>query len=378
MRDEVRLGTVAGFPVALNWSVLVIVLLLAWGLAEGVLPETAAGHAAATYWAAGVVGALLLICSLLAHELAHAIVARRAGVEVEGLTLWVFGGVARLRGEPPTPRADFMIAVVGPATSLVLALVFGTASLLAAVAGLPDLLIGVAAWLAYVNVVLAVFNLVPGAPLDGGRILRAALWRRSGDRDKAGATATSVGQAVAYGLVMLGLMAFLLGDAVGGLWLIFIGWFLLTAARAEHAVSTAEHVLRGISVAEVMSTPVQVGDADLRVTDFIDRHVLSGRHSAYPVVDAGGAVVGLVTLARLRTLAPAQRGTTRARDVALPLEHLVTASPGEPLAGVLARLDRESGGRALVFDQGRLVGIVTPVDVARALETRALVAQDGG
>lgn len=374
MRHDVRLGTVAGFPVAVNWSAIVIVLLLSWGLADGVLPLAAPGHATGTYWLVGVIGALLLICSLLAHELAHAIVARRAGVEVDGLTLWMLGGVATLRGEASTPGDDLRIAAAGPATSLALAGAFGLVWFLLAVTEQADLLVSVAGWLAGINVVLAVFNLVPGAPLDGGRILRAVLWRRSGDRYRAATTATTAGQVVAFGLVALGLLSFVGGDAVGGLWLVFIGWFLLMAARAEQAAGTTEHVLHGVLVGQVMSSPVQTGDADLSIAEFIDRHVLAGHHSAYPVVDQHGTVVGLITLQRLRSLPPARRGTTAVRDASLPLDRMAVAQPQDRLTDLLPRLTRESGGRALVFDQGRLVGIVTPVDVARVLETRALIA----
>lgn len=373
MRQDVRLGTVAGFPVAVNWSAIVIVLLLSWGLADGVLPLAAPGHATGTYWLAGVSGALLLICSLLAHELAHAIVARRAGVEVDGLTLWMFGGVATLRGEASTPGEDFRIAAAGPATSFALAGGFGLVWFLLAATDQPDLLVSVAGWLAGINVVLAVFNLVPGAPLDGGRILRAVLWRRSGDRYQAATTATTAGQVVAFGLVALGLLSILSGDSVGGLWLVFIGWFLLMAARAEQAAGTTQHVLHDVLVGQVMSSPVQTGDADLSVADFIDRHVLSGHHSAYPVVDRHGTVVGLITLARLRSLPPARRATTAVRDASLPLDRIAVARPDERLTDLLPRVTRESGGRALVFDRGRLVGMVTPVDVARVLETRALI-----
>ena len=245
MRDSLRLGRIAGFPVAVNWSVLVVVLLLAWGLADGVLPQAAPGHGTRTYWRAGVTGALLLICSPLAHELPHAVVARRAGVGVDGLTLWMFGGVARLRGEPPTPREDFRIAAVGPATSLVLAAAFGLVWFTLDALGSGDLPVSVAGWLAGINVLLAVFNLVPGAPLDGGRILRAILWWRGDDRDRAVTTATTVGQVVAYCLVAIGLLDFLAGDTVGGLWLILIGGFLLTAARAEYAATLAQHALEG-------------------------------------------------------------------------------------------------------------------------------------
>lgn len=377
MRESLRLGRIAGFPVAVSWSVLVIVWLLAWGLAGGVLPRAAPGHSVGVYWLAGLAGALLLVCSLMAHELAHAIVARRAGVEVEGLTLWMFGGVATLKGEPPTPRADFRIAVVGPATSLALGLVFAFLSVVLDALGWGGLVASVAAWLASINVVLGVFNLIPGAPLDGGRVLRALLWARSGDRDRAAATATRAGQVVAYGLVTIGLMAFVSFDPVGGLWMMLIGWFVLTAARAEQAATTADHVLHGVLVRDVMSPDLQVGDARLSVEEFVDVQVLGGRHSAYPLVDGDGAVVGLVTLGRLRDVPAAARASTVVRDVALPLSAVARCAPTEPVADLLPRVTRESGHRALVFEEDRLVGIVTPTDVQHALEARQLVSTSG-
>lgn len=372
MGESLRLGRVLGFPVSVNWSVLVVVLLLAWGLAEGVLPESAPGHSAAAYWLAGVLGAVLLIASLLAHELAHAVVASRSGVEVESLTLWVFGGVAALRGDSPTPRADFRIAAAGPATSIALGAGFGGVWLLAELLAGPDLVVGVAAWLCAINLFLAVFNLIPGAPLDGGRILRAILWSRSGDRERAAVTATNAGQGVGYGLVALGLMVFLAGDPVGGLWTIFIGWFVLGAARAEQTATVTKHLLAGVRVRDVMSTDVRVGGSELTVDEFVAQHVLGGRHSAYPVLGHTGRVDGLVTLRQLRDVPPDRRGSTVVRDVALPVAHVATCGPDEQVEDLLGRLTRESGGRALVIDQGRLVGIVTPADVTRAIDARTL------
>lgn len=224
---------------------------------------------------------------------------------------------------------------------------------------------------------LAVFNLIPGAPLDGGRVLRAVLWARTGDRDRAAATATRAGQVVAYGLVAIGLLSFLTYDPVGGLWMVLIGWFVLTAARAEQEATVADRVLHGVLVRDVMSTDLQVGGAELGVEEFIDAQVLSGRHSAYPLVDADGVVVGLVTLTQLRDVPPAARASTSVRAVALPLSELATCAPTEPVADVLPRVTRASGHRALVFDEGRLVGIVTPTDVQHALQARQLASASG-
>lgn len=372
MSEDIRLGRIAGFPVAMNWSVLVILWLLTWSLAEGSLPHAAPGHAPGTYWVAGLAGAALFFGSLLAHELAHAVVARRAGVEVKGITLWLFGGVASLGGEAPTPRADFRIAAAGPATSLGLAAGFGLVAVSLNTVGAAHIVVAVAGWLAGINLLLGVFNLVPGAPLDGGRVLRAFLWRRHGDRARAAVSAAHAGRIVGYGLIGLGLLEFLVGAGIGGLWLVFIGWFILSAARAEQADVVARHVLRGVRVADVMSRSPQVAPGWITVEEFVERYLLGSRHSAYPVEGFDGRVHGLVTLAQLRAVQPHERASARVIDVAMPLNDVPSASPDEPLVVLLERLSSAAGGRALVFDGAELVGILTPADIARAIDVRTL------
>ena len=368
MGDNIRLGRVAGFPVAVNWSVLVLLWLFTWSLSDYTLPQGAPGHSPAAYWFAGLVGGVLLLASLLAHELAHALVARRAGVEVKGLTLWLFGGVANLGGEARTPAADLRIAIVGPATSLGLAAGFGATAVALDGLGIAHLVVSVAWWLSGINLMLGLFNLVPGAPLDGGRVLRAVLWRRTGDRARAAIGAARAGRVVAFGLVGLGLVEFLAGGGLGGLWLVFLGWFLLTAARAEETDVLTRQLLAGVRVGDVMSSDPVVGPAWFNVDAFVDRYVLGNRHSAYPVAGTDGEIQGLVDLDRLRAVLPADRETTRVSQVAIPLSQVPTATPEEPLEELLGRLSPATRGRALVFGDGRLVGILTPTDVARAIE----------
>lgn len=372
MADDIKLGRVAGFPLAMNWSVLLIAWLLTWSLATGSFPYDAPGHSPSTYWITGLVAALVFFASLLAHELAHAVVARRAGVEVKGLTLWLFGGVATLGGEPPTPRADFRIAAAGPATSLGLAAAFGLVAGGLDVLGVAHLAVVAARWLAGINLMLGLFNLIPGAPLDGGRLLRAFLWRRHGDRVRAAVTAARAGATVGYGLIGLGLLQFLAGASVGGLWLVFIGWFVLGAARAEEAAVLTRDALGGLRVADVMTPRPVVAPGSITVRDFIERYLLGSPHSAYPVEGPGGGIVGLVTLAQLRGVPAAARDETTVVDIAVPLTDVPVAAPDDALVPLLERLTGQTGGRALVFDHGALVGIVTPTDIARATELRDL------
>ena len=371
MDEGIRLGRVAGFPLSMHWSVLVILWLFAWSLAS-TLPELAPGYAGSTYWVAGACGAVVLMASLLAHELTHAVVASRAGIPVLGVRLWLFGGVARLGGDAKTPRTAFAIAASGPAMSLALAVLFGAAAAVLGTVGVSPLVVAVAAWLAGINLVLALFNLLPGAPLDGGRILRAILWRRHGDAARAAIGAARAGRVVAYVLIALGLLEFLAGAVVGGIWLVFIGWFLLTAARDEEMWTRTQQSLAGVTVADAMTPHPHTAPGWISVEDFIQRYVLGHRHSSYPVENPDGTIDGMITLQELRGVAPDRRAGTLVRDVAVPLRQVATAEPHEPITALLERLPPNGGRRALVVDGGRVVGIVTASDITRVIDVQNL------
>ncbi|MDR3657286.1 MAG: site-2 protease family protein [Mycobacterium sp.] len=372
MRDAIPLGRIAGFPVKVHWSVLVILWLFTWSLATS-LPGVVKGYSPGAYWLAGACGALVLLASLLAHELAHAVVARRSGVAVGDVTLWLFGGVTTLGGEAKTPKAAFRIAIAGPATSLLLAATFGgLVAALHTVRAAP-IVVGVASWLGVINLLLGLFNLLPGAPLDGGRVLRAFLWRRHGDSVRAGIGAAHAGRVLAFVLIALGLAEFVAGGLVGGVWLAFIGWFIFAASRDEEHRITTQQVFAGKRVAEAMTARPHTAPAWLTVDDFIQRYVLGDRHSAYPVVDPDGSIVGLVTLTQLRDVGPAQRAATRVGDIALPLNAVPTATPQEPLTALLERMSAAGPrSRALVFEGSQVVGIVTPTDLARLIDVYRL------
>ncbi|OBI15972.1 site-2 protease family protein [Mycobacterium sp. E2497] len=372
MRDAIPLGRIAGFPVNVHWSVLVILWLFTWSLAS-TLPGSVKGYSPVAYWAAGACGALVLLASLVAHELAHAVVARRAGVAVGSVTLWLFGGVTTLGGEAKTPRAALRIAIAGPATSLALAALFGGLVVVLPMAGAAPIVVGVASWLAGINLLLGLFNLLPGAPLDGGRVLRAFLWRRHGDSVRASIGAAHAGRVVAFILIGLGLAEFLLGGLVGGVWLAFIGWFIFAASREEEMRISTQQMFSGVRVADAMTDRPHTAPGWITVDDFVQRYVLGDRHSAYPVVDRSGAVSGLITLRQLRDVAPGRRTTTTVGDVAQPLHEVPSGAPQEPLTALLERMAPAGPrSRALVFEGDQVVGIVTPTDVARLIEVYRL------
>ncbi|MEV6164931.1 site-2 protease family protein [Streptomyces sp. NPDC052052] len=367
MRASLSLGRIAGVRIGVHWSVLFIFLIIAFALAQGRLPRSYPGHAPVVYWAAGLGAAVVFLASLLAHELAHAVVARRNGVTVDDIVLWLLGGMARLKSEASTPAAELRIAGVGPLVSLLLAGLFVLADWLLALVSAPGLLVEVVAWLAGINLLLAVFNALPAAPLDGGRLLRAFLWWRTGDRLRATAGATKAGRVLGWVLVALGLLAFLRGGGFGGLWLALIGWFLITAATAEGKQAQMRGLLAGVPVRDVMTRDPLTVPVFLTVAALLADRLYRYRHSAFPVTGADGVPVGLVTLEAARRVPAEERGTVTVGDVMVPLSQVTVADPATPLADLLPGMEPGAEHRVLVMDRGTLVGILSLSDVSRTV-----------
>lgn len=376
MSETLRLGRIAGVRVGANWSVLVIFLLIAVGLAAGRFPQRFPDASTGAYAAAGLIAAVVFLASLLAHEVSHAVVARRNGVGVEGITLWMFGGVANLRGEAGDPGADLRIAGVGPLVSVVLGVAFFALALALTALGTTGLVVGVLTWLGVINIALAVFNLVPAAPLDGGRILRGALWRWHGDRLRAAVTATRAGQVFGFVLVGLGLLQIVAVPGFAGLWLMLIGWFIVAAAGAERRQTTVRARLADVPARDVMSTEPIAAPGSLSLDEFVDEYVFHHNFSSFPLLQDGDRPFGLVTLDRVRGVPRDAWASTRVGDVACSGEDLATAGPDEPLADILERMSGCADGRVLVVDDGRLVGMITPADVTNRLEIAQLRSEE--
>ncbi|WP_406082446.1 site-2 protease family protein [Streptomyces zaomyceticus] len=376
MNGSVRIGRVLGVPLLVHWTVPLLVVLFAYSLGSQTLPIWLPGRSNATYTVAGLLGALLLVGSLLAHEAAHAFIARRKDIPVQDVTLWALGGMTRM-GKPRTAGAAFLVAVGGPLTSLVV----GAAALGAGVA--VNALFGwavpaaVLVWLAWVNVLLGVFNLLPAAPLDGGRVVQSVIWWRTGDRDRAERAAARCGQVLGF-LLIAGGWVLLLRGFVGGLWLMVIGFFVLVVAGAERRQAGMATALHGVRAADAMSSPVETCPDWLTVERCVDDVAMRARHSALPLIDFAGRPSGLVDLSRFAGIPVPQRRTVRVRDVATPLSQCTTCAPDDLLEGVLERArPSRSGIRVLVTDGTLLVGVITARDIARLAQRHSLRGTKG-
>ncbi|HKD33997.1 MAG TPA: site-2 protease family protein [Gaiellaceae bacterium] len=366
MGSSVRLGRIAGIEFGVNWSWLVVFALLVWTLASGIFPSTNPGLSKGTYIAAAIVAAFLFFVSLLLHEFGHALQARREGIEIDGITLWLFGGVARFKGSFPSAGAEFRVAVAGPLVSLALGVLF---VLIALINGIPSVVDGAVSWLGYINLSLLAFNLIPAPPLDGGRILHAALWRWRGDFAWATRVAANVGRGFGYLLIAAGIAMFIFQGSFSGAWLAFLGWFLLNAATAEARYLLTQQALRGLRVGDVMTSNPVVVSPDTTLGEFMDRVAFSQRHTTYPVVE-NGKVVGLLPFRCVANVPRGEWDTRRVRDCLVPLDKVPVLREDEAAVDALAELSQSSGGHGLVVSNGGLAGIVSTSDLARALDAR--------
>jgi Zn-dependent protease/CBS domain-containing protein len=370
MDGNLRIGRFGGIEVRLHWSLLAVFALIVWSLTDGVFPSQNPGLSDGTYLAMGIVAAVLFLASILLHELGHSWVARHEGLDVDSITLWLFGGVSQLKDRFASAGPEFRVAVSGPLVSIVLGVLF----VLVALAGLPSAVDGVAAWLGYINLSLAVFNLLPASPLDGGRVLHAALWRAKRDYAWATRVASEVGQGFGYLFIALGLAMFVFQGSFSGAWLAFIGWFLLQGARAEARYVATEQALGGLRVRDLMVRHPVTVDADSTLGHFMDDVAWSQRFTTYPVLD-GGRPVGLLAFASVAAVPRSEWDTRRVRDTMIPLDQIPRLTEDEKAVDALAELSAPNANRGLVVENGHLAGLLSITDLARALEVGRRPAQ---
>jgi Zn-dependent protease len=357
--------------VGLNWSWLVIVALIVLSLAADVFPTENPGLSDGMYVAMAVVAALLFFASLFLHELGHAVVARREGMEIEGITLWLFGGVARFKGMFPSAGAEFRIAIAGPLVTLVLGGLFLFAAWLLP---LPSVVDGVVSWLGYVNLFLLAFNMLPALPLDGGRVLRATVWYLRGDFAQATRFAGTLGRVFGQAMIAFGIIGALVYGAAGGLWLALIGWFLTVAASSEASLVAARQALAGLRVADAMTAEPVVAPAAATLREFMEQVFAHSRHSAYPVVD-GDRVMGIVSFRSVAAVPASDWDRLKVSDRMLSLEQALVLNEDAGLGDALPELLGTDLGRAIVRTDDRPTGLLSLTDVQRLLELRQLTAR---
>lgn len=372
MKATFRLGRIGGVDIGVHWTVGVIVALAAWALSAGLLPEVVPDQSGTAYAVAGVVGAVGLLASILVHELSHALVARHDGVPVTGITLWMLGGVAQLGGHARTPTSEFRIAIAGPLTSVAVGFACIVVAASASAFGAPELATATLGWLGVVNVFLAVFNMLPGAPLDGGRVLAAVLWRRGGDENLARWRSARAGGVLGQVMIVIGLVIFGAAGRGDGLWLALIGWFVMSSAKAEETSAEMTTAFGDLRVGDVMTRDLEIADGSRTVFDFVEHGIPATHVSTFPLTGVRGEPIGVVSLSQLRRVPVERRSTTTLQQVATPAAQMTVARARDRLVDVLATATSGDGRIIVVDDVGTLAGLVTPRDVTTAFERLSL------
>jgi Zn-dependent protease len=370
-KSGVSLFRLAGIQVTVHYSWLIIFVLILWSLSAGYLPRTYPGQSPTAYWFAGGVATVLFFLSVLAHEFSHSLMAKRAGIDVPNITLFVFGGVSRISEEASDPETELMIAVVGPLSSFGLALVFWVL-MTSLESGGPSLVSAVFRYLAWINLALGVFNFIPGFPLDGGRVLRAVVWWKTGSLLRATRLASDLGKGFAVALMVLGAIQIFGGGLAGGLWLIFIGIFLRGVAAGSYQQTAMRDALEGVRVRDVMVEDVVTVSPDLTVQELIRSYFLHYGFKGFPVVDED-QVVGVISLQDVRHLLDEDQAGTLVRQVMMDVSAELRIEPGASLADALKRVVQPKAERLLVMEGDRMVGLITKTGLMRFVEIKQIL-----
>jgi Zn-dependent protease len=367
MNSSLTLGTIFGIPIRLHISWVLIALLVTFSLAGGIFPQQYPGWDAATYWAVGAATAVLFFASVLIHELGHSVVALREGIPVRNITLFIFGGVAQIGREPTSAGAEFRIAIAGPLTSLALAAGFGALSPLFRALDTP--LVALAAYLAQINLLLAAFNMIPGFPLDGGRVLRSLIWRFNGSLLTATRWASSVGRGVAFIFIGIGIFQVLGGSLGNGLWIAFIGWYLNGAAQSSYQQVVLREMLGGVTASEVRPQQCSLVPGDVQLDDLVSEHVLARGDQCF-FVGRDGDVQGMVTLNQIRQVPRTRWTDVLARQVMTPANDLAWASPDDEVLALLQRMEEADTDHLPLVAAGRPLGMITRDGLLRYIRLR--------
>ena len=364
-QHNIPLGKILGIQIGLDYSWFVIFALLTWMFADSYYPDEFKHWSSLLYWLMGAVTAIMLFVCVLLHELGHSVVALRYKIPVRSITLFLFGGVAQIGAEPPSAIAEFFIAIAGPLVSLALAVFFYAAQPL--IAGMEPLL-GLAKYLAYINMALVLFNLIPGYPLDGGRVLRAIVWAITGNMGRSTIIAANAGRFFAFLLIFVGVWQIFIGNLGGGLWIAFIGWFLDNAASVQIQQTMLRGLLTGHRVSEAMSRRCAIIQEDMTLQQLVDEQILGSGQRSF-LVNRGDQTIGLITLHRIKEVPRPEWATTSAARVMLPLERLKCVDPDAELWSALQELDRNGVNQMPVIRDQHVIGMLSREDAITFLRT---------
>jgi len=367
MKSSIELGRVFGIPIGINYSWLIIFVLVTLSLSTVYFPSQHPEWSPALAWSIGAATSLLFFLSVIIHELAHSVVSVANGVPVQSITLFIFGGVASISHEPRKAQHEFFMALAGPVSSLCLAILFWLASIatrrvLAPVSSLAQ-------WLAYINLTLALFNLIPGFPLDGGRVLRALVWWLTGNFKVATRVATGLGQFVAYGFILTGILMVIRGN-FDGLWLAFIGWFLENAASQSYQQVALQEALRGVKASDIMERDCAYIPGNLTIDLFVHNYVLPQSRRCFLLTDRG-RLTGMVTLHDVKEVPKEKWENTQVRDIMKPLDTVKRVQPSDDAWSVLQLMDSENVNQVPVMDGDQVVGLINRENVIRFIRTRS-------
>ncbi len=363
-----KIFTAFGFDVYVDLSWFLIVLLITWSLAA-VFPMWYEGLAAQTAWIMGVAGALGLFASILLHELGHALVARRFGIEMKGITLFIFGGVAEMQDEPPNPKAEFLVAIAGPIVSVLIAAACFGAAAVGAAGQWPLPIVGVAWYLGWINSILVAFNMVPAFPLDGGRVLRAILWHTRGSLRWATKITSSIGLGFGTLLILLGVVSFISGNLIGGVWQFVLGMFLRAAAQMSYQHVLVRRALEGETVSRFMQTAVHTVPPAMSIEQLVDDYVYKHHHKMYPVTE-GHRLLGCVTIADIKKIPRDQWSTRSVADIFEPCGPANSVAPDNDAMKTMTEMSRLGISRVMVTEHGELLGMVALKDLIKFIELK--------
>jgi len=365
----VKLFKVIGIQISLNYTWFIVFGLIAWSLASGYFPSHYPDLNPSAHWIMGFLGAFFLFLSVLVHELTHSYIAKREGIEVKEIILFIFGGVSQLTKELEDSKKELKVAIGGPLSSLVLALIFWI--LFKATLRSPHLILftGLLLYLAFINLSLAVFNLIPGFPLDGGRVLRALYWRKTGSLKKATRIASETGKWIGIGIILLGLFGILTGNLIGGFWFVIIGIFLRSAAEGGFQQVVMKGALEGVKVRELMSRDVISVPPSLHIHQLVEDFYLTHKHITYPVIE-GERMIGLITLKQVKEVLRDQWMVKTVREVMMPIREEIILDPDSEAVDALQKMIRTGEGRLPVVKDGKAVGMITRKDILNLLEIK--------